>query len=349
MCRLIAKPERNVCIWEGWARWIAERDTTEEKLAAYETIMAIAFPEDESSPYTPPPKPTDGSKLSRCDLIRRDVYNQWHGVIEKKTGVVNQKTKSQVRAEAGRLGAAKRWGQRYRDDSTSGDSTVLISEEVSSDYASDISSIEPPKIAPQASTPTTPLKPTTKEDIVVVGGNTALRVPKPSPLPQDGLLETLEPYRKPNRYEAQLSEGEKAQVATWRKKFPDAKALQNWIAKSWRLPNRKIATSDNFCNYAFAVLDEERNWCGALNHRPITNLGTTLHWLVITYMRQCAEIEVATKKIEREKREADFDERVSLANQNSPEEVADRLRKERLDAERDAMERIMRGEVLGDA
>ena len=47
MCQEATKPVRRVTLYEGQVRFIMERETPEERLAAWETVAAIAFPPDE--------------------------------------------------------------------------------------------------------------------------------------------------------------------------------------------------------------------------------------------------------------------------------------------------------------
>ena len=118
-----SKPIRCLTLFEGWVKWIRELDTAEERLAAWETFGAIAFPEDESRPYEPPPLPTNGSKLSVCDKVRRQVYNLFKAVIESNAIKNSWKGKDQKKVEAGRLGAAIRFGRNGES------STVVTSSE----------------------------------------------------------------------------------------------------------------------------------------------------------------------------------------------------------------------------
>ena len=333
MCQSINRPERNVCIWEGWARWISERETIEERLVAYETIMAIAFPEDDSRPYQPPQRPTDGNRLSKCDLIRRDVYNQWHGIIENRAGRNGMKVKDPRRVELGRMAMAKRWGKQIDADfasnagnSSSGASTVDMPDDSSSD---DGSSVETPtKDKP------TPVK---RVNVVKEQAEERERHMAQNHMPEDDIT----PYHKPSRYSKELSVEDQMQIAKWRKKFPDEKALQEYIKKEWTLPNRELAITDGFCAYAFRVLDRESNWCSSRDHRPLIGVDRALHWLAVRYKTYIAEVEAADKKIASRK---DAETKQSNAEAQAFSEM-----KMRREAEREAMKKIRRGEILGDA
>ena len=70
---------RSIVLDEGQVDWIMERETPEERLAAWETLVAIAFPEDDSIPYEPP-NWRKGDKLSSIERTRRDAYNIFKGI-----------------------------------------------------------------------------------------------------------------------------------------------------------------------------------------------------------------------------------------------------------------------------
>lgn len=56
-----------------------ERETPEERLAAWDTLVAVAFPEDPAFPYEPPPMKR-GAKLSPVERTKRDAYNIFKGI-----------------------------------------------------------------------------------------------------------------------------------------------------------------------------------------------------------------------------------------------------------------------------
>ena len=80
--------DRKLILTEGIVDWIMERDTPKERLAAWDTVVAIAFPED-GVDFVPPSKPQRGKALSAEDKIKRDVYNLFSGVLksQKKEGI----------------------------------------------------------------------------------------------------------------------------------------------------------------------------------------------------------------------------------------------------------------------
>jgi hypothetical protein len=65
---------RSIVLDEGQVDWIMERETPEERLAAWDTLVAVAFPEDSTQPYEPP-KMKRGTKLSPVERTKRDAYN----------------------------------------------------------------------------------------------------------------------------------------------------------------------------------------------------------------------------------------------------------------------------------
>ena len=83
------KTPRSVLLFEGQARWIMERETPEERIAALEVLMAIAFP-NEGEEYKPPKSPK-----TNIGKVQRDAYNifkdfsesrmwEWPGENQKK-------------------------------------------------------------------------------------------------------------------------------------------------------------------------------------------------------------------------------------------------------------------------
>ena len=71
--------EKCIVISEGQIAWIMERDTPEERLAAWEVFAAIACP-DEGTQYEPPKQTRNGVKLSKLDRVKRDAYNVFRGI-----------------------------------------------------------------------------------------------------------------------------------------------------------------------------------------------------------------------------------------------------------------------------
>ena len=113
------KKVKSIVLLEGHVRWIMERETPEERLAAWETLAAIAFPENPYElPYEPPQKPFDGSRLSPCDRVRRDTYNMLADYINSRMWETEGGGKNPKKVLAGKLGAAIRHG-KFGSSSTS--------------------------------------------------------------------------------------------------------------------------------------------------------------------------------------------------------------------------------------
>ena len=70
--------EKCIVISEGQIAWIMDRDTPEERLAAWEVFASVACPVD-GNPYQPP-KQTRGVRMSLTDRVRRDAYNILRGI-----------------------------------------------------------------------------------------------------------------------------------------------------------------------------------------------------------------------------------------------------------------------------
>lgn len=117
MCRE-AKPIRSVVLFEGQVNWIMERETDEERLAAWETLIALAFPTEENK-FEPPAKATKGNALTPCERVKRDVYNLFKDVIESRASKGGGKAKDIKKVEAGKLGAAVRYATGRGESSTS--------------------------------------------------------------------------------------------------------------------------------------------------------------------------------------------------------------------------------------
>ena len=70
---------RSIVLDEGQVDWIMERETPEERLAAWDTLVAVAFPEDPSLPYEPP-QVKRGTRLTPVERTKRDAYNIFKGI-----------------------------------------------------------------------------------------------------------------------------------------------------------------------------------------------------------------------------------------------------------------------------
>lgn len=300
MCQA-AKPVRRVTLFEGQVKFIMERDTPEERLAAIETIFAIAFPPDDEHKYVPPSLPEDGSKLSPCDRVRRDVYNFLKDVLEKQAEKDSGK-KDPQKVEAGRLGALARFGDR-------GSSSI---GEVSS-----------------------PKKKETKEET-----KSAVIVPK-AILDDDFSSDIVGGIR----YKRTLTDEEKAQIAAWDKKIPDAKALQEFLKRNYMYQNKALVITDEFCVFAYHKLAKIDRWISTRDRRPLHDIRQAVHYIALDYIKKAGEIRRAEKEEHRKDMEADFEMQTTQHSQQTPTELAAIERKRRRAAEREAMEKIMKGEL----
>ena len=72
--------DKFIAISEGQIAWIMERETDEERLAAWEVFAAMACPHEDNVQYMPPKPKFSGDKLSRTDRVKRDAYNILRGI-----------------------------------------------------------------------------------------------------------------------------------------------------------------------------------------------------------------------------------------------------------------------------
>lgn len=310
MCRE-GQPDRSVTLYEGHVRCILELDSPLERLAALETVFAIAFPKDEDKPYVPPEIPTDGSRLSAEDKARRLAYNIFNGLIRHQGKRNEVRTKDQKKVGAGKRGAYVRWG----------DSSTVGLDDGAGDNGS---STADGKVEPHP-LPTT--IPTYK----------APNVPKP--VLEDDFSSVYEAggYRK----KRSLTEDEKREVEAWDKKIPNAEALLEFLDKNYFNSSRLIVLSKGFCEYAYQRLAKDERWISTRNNKPFRSISTVIHWLALDYQKQLMQM----KKLEGEEREAEFAMKNAELSKISSTELADIERRRRRKAEKEAMEKIMRGEL----
>lgn len=305
---------RTLVLLEGQVKWIMERETPAERLAAWETIVSIAFPNEYELPYTPPDLPSDGTKLSIEDRARRDTFHMVKDflgcnlnelLIEKGS---TQKDKKKV--EAGRLGALIRYGY--------GDSSDTSVESESDDM--------PPQTAEELTN--------------IASGETTL---EQYPIARQLLEET--PFGGVRRREGTLSLDDKKRIAEWNKKIPNAAALKEWLERSYMMGNRDLVCSLPFCEYAYWRLAKESNWISSKTGKPLRNLHNPIHWMAIDYVKKVNQIKRAAEEEHRADMESDFANKQIQAVQMSSEEMAAIDRRRRKQAEKEAMEKIMRGEL----
>ena len=70
--------QKSIVLTEGMVDWIMERESAEERLAAWDTIVAIAFEQEE---FNPPAKAAN-KKLSKVERTQRDVYLLFKDIIQ---------------------------------------------------------------------------------------------------------------------------------------------------------------------------------------------------------------------------------------------------------------------------
>lgn len=315
MC-LEAKPIRSVVLFEGPVQWIMERETAEERLAAWETVCAIAFPKDEAKPYEPPLLPADGKKLSSCDRVRRDAFNIFKGVIESRAMKANGKMKDPKKVEAGRMGAAKRFGKNYGESSAMDGSALEAAQKaadaVNGDRVADAKPVE--------------LKVSTVT-------NTA----HTTPFEDDFTAPTAGARRKQRK----LTPEEQERQTEWDRKIPDEKALQKWLQDGYVLANKNIVVSDEFCLFAYTRLAKEDRWISTRDGTVLKNIFTPIHYLALDYKRKMNEIRRAEEEEKAKDMVAEQKKNEALYSDMSPSDLASIERKRRRAAERAQMEQAL--------
>lgn len=312
---------KSIVLYEGHVRWIMERETPEERLAAWETLAAIAFPENPYElPYKPPQVPLDGSVLSRCDRVRRDTYNMLADFINSRVWEVGGSGKNPKKVLAGKLGAAIRHGKYGSSSSTAYD----YDSTTPSDSCEDIVKPAPPQ--------STPMQESYRPHITMT--------------PLDERVEETEYFSERYRkIEPTLSARDKTKIAELNKKFPNAAALREWLDRNYFQGNKLLVCSEQFCAYAFQRLAKDANWISYRTNHVINNLLTVIHWMAIDFQRKSNEIRRAEEEEDRKNKESEFESRVQAVSQMSNEDIADKERISARRAERRAMEKILRGEL----
>lgn len=312
---------KSIVLFEGHVRWIMERETPEERLAAWETLAAIAFPENPYElPYKPPQVPLDGSVLSRCDRVRRDTYNMLADFINSRVWEGDGRGKNPKKVFAGKVGAAIRHG-KYGSSS----STAYDDDSTTSGYSCE-DVVKPP---PSQSTP---MQESVQPHITMT--------------PLDERAEETEYFSERYRkIEPTLSARDKTKIAELNKKFPNAAALREWLDRNYFQGNKHLVCSEQFCAYAFQRLAKDANWISYRTNHVINNLLTVIHWMAIDFQRKSNEIRRAEEEEDRKNKESEFESRVQAVSQMSNEDIADKERISARRAERRAMEKILRGEL----
>ncbi|MBO6031903.1 MAG: hypothetical protein J6Q22_10720 [Prevotella sp.] len=308
------KQVKSIVLLEGHVRWIMERETPEERLAAWETLAAIAFPENPYElPYKPPQKPLDGSCLSPCDRVRRDTYNMLADYINGRVWENNDRdvNKEGCVGEDG-LGIESSSGSVIDDEWWKNESAVEASDNRISFPSSHEVNVRP-------NVTMTPLDMRAEETMFF-----------------------SERYL---RVESRLTEQDKKKIEEWHKKIPNAKALRRWLDRNWYFQNKKLVCSEKFCEYAYNKLAREDNWVSYKTNHAMSNISTAIHWIAIDFQRKENEIKRAEEEERRKDQEVEFDTKVMLASHRTSEDLADMQRISSRKAEREAMEKILRGEL----
>ena len=305
MCRE-SRQVKNVVLFEGHVRWIMERATPAERLAAWETLAAIAFPNDYELPYSPPELPVDGTPLSPCDRVRRDTYNMLSDFFTSRVWEQSGRIKDQKKSAAGKIGAATRYGM-----GGSSDSTAFVDE------------FPKVQIVPQ----------TQRESGITM-------------TPRDVKAEETDRFAvRYQKIEKGLTEEDRKKIAEWQAKIPNPAALKEWLNRNYMYQNRNVVLSDTFCTIAYSKLALEDRWVSYKSGHAMQDIRNAIHWLAIDYIRKSREIKRVEEEEHRKDLESEFETKSLQASQMSNEEIAALERKRRRQAEREAMEKILRGEL----
>ena len=283
-----------------------ERETPEERLAAWETLVAIAFPPPYELPYVPPSLPVDGKKLSKCDRVRRDTYNMVSDFINSRCWEI-QDGKDRKKVAAGRLGASVRHWKIGSSDSSS--------------------AVEKKTESPKQECPTSSSAPTTIT-------------------PADNIAEDDDWYIPSIRQsKKEVSERDRKRIDEWHKKIPNAAALKEWLERNYLFQNKKLVCSKDFCEFAYNQLAVERNWTSSKTGHALTTIQNAIHWMAINFMKMENHIKRAEKEEHRKVLESEFATKVSDVSQMSSEEIEELEHRRRRMAEKEAMDKILKGEL----
>lgn len=324
------KGNRKFTFWEGWHNYIADLATDEERLAAYETITAIAFPKDENVPYMPPAQPTNGNPLSPADRVRRQVYHFTHGIIvtgssiNGKTGTVKDPVKVMCGKQGGR--------PRRRDF---GDST---------DESFPDNDFMPPEPTPLSlrTEPPAHLSPSDPSEDSIP----QLSPSKPADMAEPPVDIGDTPSRVWNgHYYQRLTPQQQARIAQWNHDIPDAEALQKWIKRNLASANLSAySNSMDLCEYAYNELAHTYQWVSSKSHRPFTSLAPTLAYLAQSFAQQQQRQELSKRKLNALEQQSALEIGELTAQNKSSSDIAALERKRRRQAERAAAAREMQKE-----
>lgn len=335
-----ARQVRSLLLFEGQVQWIMERETAEEKLAAWETVAALAFPHGEGEP-APPELPNDGSKLSPCDRVRRDAFLLFKDVIEARAAKVSPKEKNTKKVEAGRIGAARRYG--YSSDGLGDDVNGMDAIQNEAVLA---------RVLPQ-----TPPNEDKKEPVNSHVEEVSPVQEKSHILIDDPEIDDIEPYvpTEPPVEDVpkvvtlgygrkrKLSPKERQVVADYDKRFPNVTAFQDFLKENYLLGNRDIVVSDDFCAYAYNKIAKQNRWISTKSGTPLRDFSYAVHYIALEYQKLRGDI----RRLEAEEHQKDIDsemrQSVSDAEAMSPSDIAAIERKRRRAAEKEAAKKLMEG------
>ena len=270
-------------LFEGQARWIMERETPEERIAALEVLMAIAFP-NEGEEYKPPKSPK-----TNIGKVQRDAYNIFKDFSESRMWEWPGENQKKIVSEA---------------------------------HGTRIQNTEP---------------------------MFALPLP-PNLLPADPTAEEAEAERM---YEAlveqkkniKLSPYDKEKIAEWNKKIPNSAALKEYLERNYMFANRNLVCSQEFCDYAYNRLANQDMWISSKTKHPLKDLKYAIHYMAIEYMKISGEIRRAEQEEHKKDLDTEFAIQASEDEHRSPSELADIERRRARRAEKEAMEKILKGEL----
>ena len=292
---------KRIVLTEGQVQWIAERNTPEERLAAWDAITELmigALAYDMPVPYV-------GNDA--CGRTKRDSYLLFKDSIRTNDCDLQMQGKNPRRVAAGLAGASKRYGKQYGSSSTSVTDSSLSGE--------------------IADCP--PEQKTSKEEKLQAHSI-------PSQIVNDDFTSWAAGDSQKLK---ELTEADKKRIEELDKKFPDATSLQKYLESTYFLPNKTLVTSIAFCEYAWVTLAQEQRWVYQKTKKPIRNVNTAIHWLAIRFMELEGDIKRATVIEKKKDIETDFALKVAQQERVDERELAARERVERIKAERAMAER----------
>lgn len=257
---------RSIILDEGRVAWIMERETPEERLAAWDMLVAIAFPEDESEEFDIN-RINRGKSATAVERTMRDAYHIFKGIEVHKFQMDSN----------GISGIGERQNEEQKP----------------------------------------------KEE------------KKDEPKGEEQWGELGKRSRK-----VKLTAGDLEQIEEWNRRFPEAKALHDYLEHNYFMSNRNMVCSEDFCRYAHNLLTSQR-WLSTKTGRPLAKIDLAIHYIALQYKRRCGEI-MRAEEAERQKNlAAEFEAKSKQYEQQSPTEIATIERQRRLEAEEAWMKKMM--------